>query len=81
MSLLQEKSLADRRRAAMALDAYHEALRERPVHFDERLGFFVCGRYALIASSAARQRRTFPPPASTAKRVDGLRPAHHPESR
>ena len=47
MSLLQEQSLADGD-VQQCPDAYHEALRERPVHFDERLGFFVCGRYGLM---------------------------------
>ena len=52
-------------------DAYHEALRERPVHFDERLGFFVCGRYALMRE-VLRDTETFS--SIDSQSVDGLRP-------
>ena len=70
MSLLQEKSLADAD-VQQCPDAYHEALRERPVHFDERLGFFVCGRYALMRQ-VLRDTETFS--SIDSQTVDGLRP-------
>ena len=70
MSLLQEKSLADAD-VQQRPDAYHEALRERSVHFDERLGFFVCGRYALMRQ-VLRDTETFS--SIDSQTVDGLRP-------
>ena len=70
MSLLQEKSLADAE-VQQCPDAYHEALRERSVHFDERLGIFVCGRYALMRQ-VLRDTETFS--SIDSQTVDGLRP-------
>lgn len=70
MSLLREKSLADAD-VQQCPDAYHEALRERSVHFDERLGFFVCGRYALMRQ-VLRDTETFS--SIDSQTVDGLRP-------
>ena len=52
-------------------DAYHAALRERPVHFDERLGIFVCGRYALMRQ-VLRDTKTFS--SIDSQTVDGMRP-------
>ena len=70
MSLLQEKSLADAD-VQQCPDAYHQALRERSVHFDERLGIFVCGRYALMRQ-VLRDTETFS--SIDSQTVDGLRP-------
>ena len=70
MSLLQEKSLADAE-VQQCPDAYHQALRERSVHFDERLGIFVCGRYALMRQ-VLRDTETFS--SIDSQTVDGLRP-------
>ena len=70
MSLLQEKSLADAD-VQQCPDAYHQALRERSVHFDERLGIFVCGRYALMRQ-VLRDTETFS--SIDSQTVDGMRP-------
>ncbi len=70
MSLLQTKSLADAD-VQQCPNAYHEALREPPVHFDERLGFFVCGRYSLMRQ-VLRDTDTFS--SIDSQSVDGLRP-------
>lgn len=70
MALPQEKSLADRD-VQQCPDTYHEALRERPVHFDERLGFFVCGRYALMRQ-VLRDTETFS--SIDSQTMDSLRP-------
>ena len=70
MSLLKEKSLADAD-VQQCPDAYHEALRERAVHFDGKLGFFVCGRYGLMRQ-ALRDTETFS--SIDSQSVDGLRP-------
>ena len=70
MSLLQEKSLADTD-VQQCPDAYHEALHEHPLHFDERLGIFVCGHYALMRQ-VLRDTETFS--SIDSQSVDGLRP-------
>jgi cytochrome P450 len=47
MSLLEERCLKD---PDVLEDptAYHHALRERPIHFDPRLGFYICSSYRLM---------------------------------
>ena len=44
-SLLQEKSLADPDVQEHPTEYYH-ALHEQPIYFDERLGFYICSKYA-----------------------------------
>jgi len=44
-SILDEKSLADPDVQEQP-EAYYHALHERPIYFDQRLGFYICSRYA-----------------------------------
>ena len=70
MGLLEEKSLAD---ADVQEDpaAYYQALREQPVWYDERLGFYICSTYAEIRD-ILRDPETFSSIDSQA--MEGLRP-------
>jgi len=47
VSLLEEKSLRDPEVLEQP-DAYHHALHERPIHYDARLGFYICSTYELM---------------------------------
>ena len=47
MSLLEEKSLADPEIQEDPV-AYHHALQDHPIWWDERLGFFICARYDVM---------------------------------
>lgn len=84
MTLLTEQSLADPDILENP-NAYHHALHEQPIFFDEQLGFFICSTYKLmreilrntgIFSSIDSQSMDSmrPPPPEVAK----LRSAMHP---
>ncbi|MBX3707836.1 MAG: cytochrome P450 [Pseudomonadales bacterium] len=46
-ALLDETCLADPEVLERPADYYH-ALHERPIHFDKRLGFYICSTYGLM---------------------------------
>lgn len=47
MSLLEERCLKDPEVQEDPV-AYHHALREKPIYFDPRLGFYICSAYGLM---------------------------------
>lgn len=57
MTILQEQSLAQPEVQEQPYD-YYRALHEQPIHFDERLGFYICSRYDLMRR-ILRDTRTF----------------------
>lgn len=69
-ALLEQKSLQDRD-VQEDPTAYHRALQRRPVHFDPRLGFYVCSTYELMRR-ILRDTDTFSSVGS--QTMDSLRP-------
>jgi cytochrome P450 len=70
MNLLEEKSLAD---ADVQEDpvAYYRALRQEPLHWDPRLGVYICSTYALMRE-ILRDPDTFS--SVDSQSVEGMRP-------
>jgi cytochrome P450 len=69
-TLLEEKSLRDPDVLERPVD-YHHALHERPIWFDDRLGFFICSTYDVMRE-ILRNTAVFSSVDSQA--VDSLRP-------
>lgn len=70
MSLLRKKSLGDPDIQEQPVE-YHRALREEPVFFDERLGFFICSTYKLMRE-VLRNTEVFSSVGS--QTIDSIRP-------
>jgi cytochrome P450 len=70
MNLLSQSSLADAEIQERP-DAYHHALHEQPVFFDDALGFYICSKYRLMRE-ILRDTETFSSVGS--QTIDALRP-------
>lgn len=70
MSLLEQKSIADLDIQECPFDFYSE-LAETPLHWDEKAGFFICGRFDTVRD-IVRNTKVFSNVAS--QTMDGMRP-------
>ena len=70
MSLLTEKSIADLDVQECPFDFY-DALQETPLHFDEKAGFYICGKFNVVRD-IVRDPATFSNVES--QTMDGMRP-------
>lgn len=70
MSLLEKQSIADLEVQECPFDFYSE-LSQTPLHWDEKAGFFICGRFDTVRD-IVRDTKTFSNIAS--QTMDGMRP-------
>jgi cytochrome P450 len=70
MKMLDEQSLANPE-VLENPDAYHHALHEQPIFYDEKLGFFICSTYALMREIL---RNTDLFSSVESQRMDSMRP-------